>query len=375
MSDLEKRADVVIVGGGFAGAATGYELTRAGITDVALLEREPTCGHHATGRNAALCRQLTEDDAYTDLTLRGAEFLRNPPEDFSPEPLLRRTGSVFTAATDAELDRLAERAAAREIAHERLGPAELIAHWPRLDGVEIAGGIFIPTDGVVDIHALLHGFLAGARRRGMRIHINCEVVGFDEPASAESADNTGAPADRVIVRTTRGDIAARCVVVAAGAWAGRVGAAAGARDTGYAALQRHLMLTEPVPEIDPDAPFVWHLGRDEFYARPEGPGYLLSACDEAEVEPADVNVLPNALAEAADKLAHAAPRFAELGVARAWACLRTFTPNRRPVITWDRDLDWLFWVAGLGGHGMTASAAIGEVAATRIAARIATRYA
>lgn len=371
MSPLPQRADVVIVGGGLAGAATAYELTRAGVTDVVLLEREPTCGYHASGRNAALCRQLTEDEPYTDLTVQGAEFLHYPPEGFSPEPLLRVTGSVFTAATSAELDRLAERAATREIATERLEPREIVTRWPRFEGVECAGGVFFPTDGVVDIHALLHGFLAGARNRGVRTVINCEVVGFRKPQQLEPTGEDDGSVDKITVETALGTIATRCVVVAAGAWSGQVGVAAGARATQFAALQRHLLLTEPVPEIDPRAPFLWHLGEDEFYARPEGGGFLLSACDETEVEPADVAVLPNALGEAADKLARAAPRFAELGVARAWACLRTFSPQRRPVITWDRGLSWLFWVAGLGGHGVTASAAIGEVAATRIAARIA----
>lgn len=375
MSSLPQRADVVIVGGGFAGASTAYELTRAGITDVVLLEREPTCGYHASGRNAALCRQLTEDEAYTDLTVRGAEFLHDPPADFSPEPLIRPTGSVFTTATSEELDLLAKRAAERDIAVERIEPAQLTNRWPRLRGVDCAGGLLFPTDGVVDIHALLHGFLAGARSRGVRIVVNCEVVGFHEPDPSAAADEEGPERARVTVETRMGAISARCAVVAAGAWADEVGGDAGARGQRFAALQRHLMLTEPVSEIDPRAPYLWHLGEDEFYARPEGAGYLLCACDETEVEPADAIVLPNAIAEAADKLARVAPGFAELGVARSWACMRTFAPNRRPVITWDRELDWLFWVAGLGGHGVTASAAVGEVAATRIAARIATRYA
>jgi glycine/D-amino acid oxidase-like deaminating enzyme len=375
MTSLPPRADVVIVGGGLAGAATAYELTRAGITDVVLVEREPTCGHHASGRNAALCRQLAEDESNTDLTVRGAEFLRSPPEGFSSEPLLRATGSVFTAATPAELDRLAERAAAREIGHERLDPSQVTTHWPRLQGVECAGAVFIAGDGVVDIRALLHGFLDGARGRGVRILLDCEVVGFEVPGAAAADDVDDAPPPGVIVRTSMGSIAARCVAVAAGAWSGKVGAEAGASGVPFATLQSHLLLTEPVPEIDSEAPLCWHLGEDELCARPEGDGYLLCVCDEIEVEPAEATALPDAVAKATDKLARVAPRFAELGVARSWPCLRTVAPQRRPVITWDRDLDWLFWVAGLGRHGVTACAAVGEIAATRIAARIATRYA
>ena len=50
------------------------------------------------------------------------------------------------------------------------------------------------------------------------------------------------------------------------------------------------------------------------------------------------------------RLAVAAPAVAELGIARSWACLRTFAPDRRPVVGRDDAVPWLFWVAGLGGH-------------------------
>ena len=72
----------------------------------------------------------------------------------------------------------------------------------------------------------------------------------------------------------------------------------------------------------------------------------------------------------ASKLTRIAPQLAELGIARAWACLRTFSETRQPVVDWDATRPWLLWVAGLGGHGATASAAIGEAAAAKLLARV-----
>jgi glycine/D-amino acid oxidase-like deaminating enzyme len=60
---------------------------------------------------------------------------------------------------------------------------------------------------------------------------------------------------------------------------------------------------------------------------------------------------------------------AQFRITRSWACLRTFTPDRRPVIGWDRRIPWLYWVAGLGGHGATSCAAVGQMAAVDIARR------
>jgi glycine/D-amino acid oxidase-like deaminating enzyme len=109
--------------------------------------------------------------------------------------------------------------------------------------------------------------------------------------------------------------------------------------------------------------------------RPESGGYLVSGCDGEVMEACDPAPAAGAAGQLADKLARVAPPLAELGVARVWACLRTFsaTAERRPVIGWDGRVPWLFWVAGLGGHGATASPAIGEEAARGILARVPPR--
>ena len=80
--------------------------------------------------------------------------------------------------------------------------------------------------------------------------------------------------------------------------------------------------------------------------------------------------IPGAREALAEKLAPLAPRLAEIGIARGWACLRTFAPDRRPVIGWDADAPGLFWVAGLGGHGATGSAAVGARAAALVLERV-----
>ncbi len=353
MGDLPDRADVVIIGGGFAGAATAHELARAGAGDVLLLEREPSCGQHASGRNAALGRQLVEDDRVTDYTVAGAQFLRRPPAGFSPVPLWRQTGSLLLCGGADQLAELAGRARVRELPHHLLGAAEVVARWPRLEGVSTVGAVAFPTDGVIDVHALLEGFLGGARARGVQVRTRCPVTGL-------SAEGTGARVD-----TPDGAVTAGCVVIAAGAWAGGVGELAGSRRE-LVPIHRHLYLTEPVPDPDRDAPFAWSLGPAELYVRPEGSGYLLSGCDSTPAPPGDVTVAAGALPALAAKLASSAPRLAELGIARVWACLRTFAADGRPIVDWDTEVPWLFWVAGLGGHGATASAAIGAAAAARI---------
>jgi len=356
---LPARTQIAIVGGGFAGAATAYFLTRAGVRDVVVLERETVCGFHASGRNAALGRQLTEDERFTDLAIRGAAFLREPPVDFSAQPLLSRSGSILIASTPATLATLRDRARTRALPAEALRAEAVVERWPLLAGTPLVGGVLFPTDGVIDVHALLQGYLAGARRGGARVETGCEVLGF-RPGGAG-----------VSVETSRGEVEARCVVIAAGAWAEPLGRRAGVRDAAFDPVRRHLFVTEPMAALDPTAPFAWHLD-EEFYLRPESGACLLTGGDQTTLAPCDPAPQPAAVAELARKLSRVAPRLAEYGIARTWACLRTFTvADRRPRIGWDAAVPWLFWTAGLGGHGATGSAAIGEESAAAITARLA----
>src|SRR5208283_5376128 len=87
---MPERSDfeVIITGGGIAGASLAYFLTERGVTDVALLERESQHGYHSTGRSAATLVESDPIAAVQQLKAMGGKFLRNPPEDFSENALL-----------------------------------------------------------------------------------------------------------------------------------------------------------------------------------------------------------------------------------------------------------------------------------------------
>jgi len=358
VDDLPRAAKVAVVGGGFAGAATAWALARAGTDGVVLIERAPRCGQHASGRNAALCRQLADDEDTTAFTVRGAAFLRAPPPGFAERPLLDRTGSILTADDEAGVAALAARAAAHGIAHERIAVADVVGRWPLLAGLRAAGGIYVPGDGVIDLAALLSGFLDGARRGGARVVTSCELLAATPRAGGGAH-----------LETRRGRCDADVVVDAAGAWAGVVGARAGAAETRFTAIQRHLFASAPVATV-PGAPYVWHVGDAQLYVRRDGAGLLLSHCDGRAVEPFPGDDGPAADGDAAERLAErvraVAPELASIAIQRTWACLRTYAPDHRFHIRRDDALPWLFWVAGLGGHGATASAAVGLAAAQAI---------
>jgi glycine/D-amino acid oxidase-like deaminating enzyme len=90
---------------------------------------------------------------------------------------------------------------------------------------------------------------------------------------------------------------------------------------------------------------------------------LLCACDQTELPPGDPPLDESVKEMLAEKIERYMPALSEVSISRAWAGFRTLTPDGRFVIGWDHQLENFFWVAGLGGHGMTTSAAVGELAA------------
>lgn len=336
MSELPARTDVAIIGGGFAGCATAWSLRAQGIAAV-VLEREAQLGRFASGRGAGLGRQLAEDDLTTALTVRGAELLRGELADaWSP------TGGILSFDDAADAERYTARAARFGIAVTPLARAEVLARWPVLAGLAIERGVLVPSDGVIDIRRLLARYADGV------------TVVFGAGATAVEPGGVGAR-----VRTARGAIEARVVVDASGAWAGSC-----TGDAPLAAITRNVFVLEAAPPAA--APYLWHLGRDEMYVRADGGNVLASACDARHEPATDAQPDPARARELEALLARVAPGLATAAHLSQRACQRSFAPDHRMRLGRDRDRRWLVWAAALGGHGATASAAVGE----RVAAAV-----
>jgi D-arginine dehydrogenase len=339
VSDLPARVDVAIVGAGFAGAATARALARRGVRAL-VLEREAEIGRYASGRSAGLGRQLCEDDATTALAVRGAQLLRETPA-WSP------TGGILSFDRDAHADEYAARAERFGIAVERVDRAAVLQRWPALYGLPIAAALVAPSDGTIDVAALLAWLAADIEiARGVAV---------------ERVEPSGGGAR---VTTTRGTIDARVVVDAAGAWAGAI-----VGDAPLDTYKRHVFVLDGA--VPSRSPWLWHLGDDEVYVRGDDGRTLTSPCDAAPCAPGDQQ--PDADGEAAirARLRVAAPATERLTIRRAWACQRAFTPDRAMRLGRDRDRAWLVHAIGLGGHGATAALAVGERAADAVVAALA----
>lgn len=356
MAEKIKPARIIIIGAGLAGMATAYNLAVSGESDVLVLEKEQMPGLHSSGRNAAMIRQVVPEKDILPLARGGADFLRDTASGWEDPPLFLVNGSLLTASGERWKRLRQEAAWTRESGAwtetwelERVSGAVPVA-----EGGHFEGAVWCPSDGVTDAQQLLNGLFREARSRGVRMLTGCQVL------AVRSIDGKISTVD-----TDRGEVSAEVVVNAGGPWAGRVGEMAGAQPIRFLPMRRHLYFTGPLNWAEPSWPFVWDVSR-EVYFRPESSGLLLSPCDESPVEPSLPTVDPAVQDLLAEKLSLTFPRLLEAPLARGWAGLRTFAPDRRFVIGWDTRLDGFYWVAGLGGHGVTTSAAVGLMAAGEI---------
>jgi D-arginine dehydrogenase len=345
--------DYVIIGAGFAGAATAYHLARRGVADVLILEQEAIPGFHSSGRNAAMIRQCVPDAALSALTRDGARFLRQLPDDWPVPVQFKQNGSLLLGSGPGweKLKGDAEAGRALGIAAEFWSPAEAKRRVPVLENAEFDGAAWCGTDGILDIHALLSGYLKFATAHGTRVR-------YGAPVRAIRVINGGG----FEIATDVDTIQVRKLVNASGAWANPIARMAGAAEQPLRPCRRHLFVSPPLSWVDPTWPFVWDVTHD-IYFRPEGGGLLLCACDQQELPPGDPPVDGAVQELLAEKIQRHIPALSSVSIHRGWAGFRTLSSDGRFIIGWDPQVEGFFWIAGLGGHGVTTSSAVGALAA------------
>jgi D-arginine dehydrogenase len=347
--------DIIIIGGGIAGASLAYWLSEHGVRDIAILERESRLGYHSSSRSAQSFVSFSHDPFERRATSAARAFFTRPPPGF---------GHIYNHAGTFILFDQADWPAAREAAAhlralgtpaEEIAPSELPALLPFEAATDVAGALHLSADGRFDADALLRGYRDQACARGARFVLDSEVTGVVVRGDTCKG-----------VMTRHGALEARSVVNAAGAWAGRIGALAHATPIEFRPLRRTVIsFAAPEGVRVRGWPLVEWESR-KLYLAPEGQGLLACPMEEDLVAPGDAAPDPAVIATARARIAALAPGLAPRELTATRAGLRTFAPDRKLVIGEDPALRGFFWLAGQGGWGIESSPVIGRMAADLI---------
>ena len=382
-----ETADVVIIGSGIVGSSVAYHLAQQGCTNVLVLEREAHQGKGSTGKSMGGVRAQFSTPVNIQMSKYSIDFFSKFDEVVGHPADYRAHGYLFYATNENHLAYLKanrERQNALGVTNvEWITREDISKMVPQLRVDDILGGTFCPTDGFVDPHSVMMGFMLNAREKGVRLWLDTTVTGIETEAGSadvpvrtereartknEKRTRTSAlPAKEARkitgVQTSRGFISTRLVVNAAGAWAAQIAAMAGA-ELPVEPLRRQLVPTEPFDQLPQRFPMVIDMSTG-FHFRREGKGILLAWNDPNETPgfktEFDETFVEKILTHAASRV----PVLAEAGVnpRRAWAGLYEMTPDHHAIIGPAPNVEGLYFINGFSGHGVMHSPASGRVAA------------
>lgn len=350
------RVDVIIVGGGIAGASAAYFLSRHG--SVALIEREEQAGYHSSGRSAAQFTVGITAPTMRRMAQASRAFLETPPHGFCAHPIMTTRGCLTVAAAGQEdrLARLEERILSVGARAERLDGPSALALFPALRPEKVQAGVNEPDAMDIDVDVLLQGYLRGAKANGAAILLKAGVDTIRRDAAAWTVAWPG------------GELQAPLLVNAAGAWADEIARMAGIAPIGIVPKRRTAFTFAHRPDVDARA---WpHVSNVDYrwYVKPE-PGCLMgSLADATPTPPGDAYADDLDVAQAIDNI----EQDTSFRIGRPlsqWAGLRSFVADAEPVSGMRREEPGFFWLVGQGGCGILTSPAMGEATAALLAGR------
>lgn len=389
---MTETADVVIIGSGIVGSSVAYHLAEHGCTNVLVIEREAHQGKGSTGKSMGGVRAQFSTPVNIQMSKYSIDFFSQFDEVVGHPADYRAHGYLFCATNEKHLAYLkANRARQNALGVtnvEWITPDDIVKMVPQLRVDDILGGTFCPTDGFVDPHSVMMGFMLNAREKGVRLWLDTAVTGIQTDAGSANfhAGNADVPvrnqekegrtrtsalptleAHRISgVQTSRGFVSTRVVVNAAGAWAAKVAEMAGA-ELPVEPLRRQLVPTEPFDQLPKRFPMVIDMSTG-FHFRREGKGILLAWNDPQETPgfktDFDATFVEKILTHAASRVPVLAE--AEVNPRRAWAGLYEMTPDHHAIIGPAANVEGLYFVNGFSGHGVMHSPASGRIAAELI---------
>jgi glycine oxidase len=346
-----KRAavDVAVIGGGAIGLAIAWRAQTRGLS-TAVLERDQA-GHGTSRVAAGMLAPISEaTPAEEPLLELGLESARLYPE-FARElgvAAYRACGTLLVARDGDEAEALQRELVLRErygLDVERLRPSAARRLEPGL-APALRLALAIPGDHAIDPRSLTAALAAALRAAGGQLREGSEVAGVEMTGGSVSG-----------VRLADGEeLPARTVVIAAGAWSGRLDGPPGAERPALRPVKGQILRLH-----DPGGPGlltrVVRMGTS--YIVPRGDGrYVLGATSEERGF--DTTVTAGAAFELLREASELVPGVSELVVDEFTAGLRPGTGDNLPVIGLSR-IPGLCWATGHGRSGILLAPVTAEI--------------
>jgi glycine/D-amino acid oxidase-like deaminating enzyme len=359
---LPTQVDAVVIGSGGLGASTAFHLAKAGLS-VALVDKTDLASQ-TSPRAAGLSGQLRPDETMTRIAARSVRKIENFEAETGERLVFFQPGSLKIARRPEHEEQLHN-----EVARgKRLGlDVDLISLeearrlMPYLSTESVRAVMHMRTDVYLEPVQIPALYARALGKLGGVLLPNTPV----EEIVTEGGAVTG-------VLTSRGEIRARIVVDAAGAWLRKVAALGGA-GVKLVPTRHQLMVTVPLPDVRPNQPITRIIDAN-VYVRPEKGGLMLGGYEPDPVQydmndlPADFGIEDLALdvsvvRRLAEQVVVQFPIFKDIALQEHRGGLPTMTADGEHVLGPAPGVDGLFVLGGCCVGGLSTAPALGELLA------------
>jgi sarcosine oxidase, subunit beta len=338
--DIPTTAEIVIIGGGVMGASAAYHLAARGVKNIVLLEKEEFFGTGATGRCAGGVRYQFSTKINIELSIESLPMLERFKEEIGQGIDYRQCGYLLVATNEkdaAVFRHNVELQNSLGVGTRLLTGDEVRERLPLMRFEDAMAGTFNQKDGIVDPNSVVMGYVNAAQKMGVKAVNNAEVTGIRVSGGRVEA-----------VETSRGEVATRLVLNAAGPWSGLIGRMAGV-NLPIVPLRRQMFTTNPLREVPEDFPFVIDFAQSLYFHR-EGEGLLIGMSNQAEKPGFDQTVDEEFELVNLEAAIERMPLIEKASRASHWAGLYEVTPDAHPIYG-KTDVEGFLVCTGFSGHG------------------------
>ena len=343
------KADFIIIGSGMAGMSAAYRLSKHG--KVIVLEKESLLGYHTTGRSAAFFTENYGNKIIRSITKASRHFLENPPTCFKENELMTNYGgSLFIANKNQSefVDQELKYAKSLSANVYEISKEKVLQMVPIIKEEYINRALHEPDSKAMDVDLIHQGFARGLKANNGHIIFNSDVKKIDK------INNNW------IIYTKTEQFTSPIIINAAGAWCDDIAILAGCRPLGLKPKRRTVIIFESSEKINTSSwPVVIDI-EDKFYFKSEAGKILASPADETDSLPCDAQPEEIDIALTVDRIENAT-NFKIKRIDHKWAGLRSFFPDRTPIVGEDPLIKNFYWLAGQGGYGIQTSPGISKI--------------
>ncbi|MCC6572496.1 MAG: FAD-binding oxidoreductase [Planctomycetes bacterium] len=350
---MQKSVDHLVIGGGCIGVSIAYHLAKRKVGSVLLLERGEFLGQESTGKCAGGIRAQFSTEINARLSLLSIDRFEHWQEEIATPFQYRQWGYLFLLTSDDLVARFKTSHAMWTklgMKVEWLHPADISKRFPHVNMEGVRGATFHARDGFGDPNDITQGYASAARKHGAVIETGVEVTGIELSSTRRKV--TG-------VKTSKGNVACKNLILATGAWSKVVAAWAGV-DVPIEPLPRQIIVTDKFDLIKDPWPMTVDLSTT-LYCHRESGGVLIGMSNEAQ-KPQFETVFDEDYGEKMLMTAmHRIPVLEHAAPKHKWSGLYETTPDHHPIFGTLPPVDGLYICAGFSGHGLMHAPAAGIV--------------